>query len=199
MNLFWFRILTKNALQKLQNLAQFLDKLVLKRQFWLRFFPRTRFSSATISLVAIILSFFIVLVTQSMQNVTVFQPKNKANFQKTAYFSHAFATKPSNLDQVVHFDSNSQPCVVDNCANCHIWNDKSLFLPETLHEPPPNTAVSTVSEEPTQAMLVGDVKLSWFCDEGKRYTIILNDCLYMPTSQVNILSCPALAEQLNDD
>ena len=84
-NLFWFRILAQNALQKLKNWTQLMDKIVLKRQFWMRFFPKTRFYSSLIAMVVILTSFFLVLVIFNMKNGPV-KPKNMGLSQKSACY-----------------------------------------------------------------------------------------------------------------
>ena len=198
-NLYWFQVLTKNALQKLIRLSQLLGKLSKKCPLMERFFPQKGFCFPIRALVAIIASFIIVIFVNSIAKNSVLKPKTVAKLDRAACYSQVFATNPARENQAAHFDSNSTTCVVDNCANCHIWNDKSLFLPETLHEPLFNSAISTVNEEPVQANLIGDIKLSWTCNEGKPYTIKLKDCLYLPASPVNIISVPDLFVHLNDD
>ena len=101
----------------------------------------------------------------------------------------------------VTFDPDTQHCVVDNCANVHIWNDFSAFIPSSYMKinEASSTAVSAVNGDSNLPAGCGDVPVSWKDDNGKEYHIVLKNVLHFSKSPVKILSVVQLAEQLQDD
>ena len=101
----------------------------------------------------------------------------------------------------VSFDDNTKICVVDNCANVHIWNEIKDFLPGSYikFNEAASTAVSAVNGSSNVPAGCGDVSVSWNDDSGKEYSIILKNVLHFPHSPVKILSVVSLAEQLGDE
>ena len=90
---------------------------------------------------------------------------------------------------------------MDNCANVHIWNDLSDFIPGSYvkFNATSNANVSAVNGASNAPEGVGNVELSWKDDSGKIYKIVLLNVLHFPNSPVKILSVVALADQLKDD
>ena len=107
----------------------------------------------------------------------------------------------SNKNAYVSFDPDTEQCVVDNCANVHIWNDFSAFIPESYikFNQAASTAVSAVNGESNVPAGCGDVPVQWTDDDGILYEITLKNVLHFPNSPVKILSVVELAEQLKDD
>ena len=62
----------------------------------------------------------------------------------------------------VSFDSDSTHCVVDNCANVHIWNDINAYVPGTYIEfnQEVSTGVSAVNGSTNKPAGIGNVKVS---------------------------------------
>ena len=85
------------------------------------------------------------------------------------------------------FDSNSATALVDNCANVHVWNERSQF--KNFRPIPKNSqGVSTIGGQPHVAESIGDVPTSWRDDEGKIFHHTLKDVLFFIDSPVKIIS-----------
>lgn len=99
------------------------------------------------------------------------------------------------------FDPDTEYCVVDNCANVHIWNDFSAFIPSSYlkFNAAVSTSVSAVNGDSNLPAGCGDVPVAWKDDNGKEYDIVLKNVLHFPKSPVKILSVVSLSEQLQDD
>ena len=61
----------------------------------------------------------------------------------------------------VTFDPDTEHCVVDNCANVHIWNDISAFIPESYLKinAAASTSVSAVNGDSNLPDGCGDVSV----------------------------------------
>ena len=99
------------------------------------------------------------------------------------------------------FDPDTEYCVVDNCANGHIWNEFSVFIPNIYMKlnTSCSTAVSAVNGDSNLHDGCGDVPVQWTDDNGKVYHIILKNVLHFSKNPINILSVVGLADQLEDD
>ena len=98
----------------------------------------------------------------------------------------------------VHFDPDGTSVIVDNSANAHIVNDKSLFVSD-IKPMDPSTGVATIGGKDHRPEGIGTIRLSWRDDEGKSYTYHLKNTLFFTESPVNILSVTKLADFFNDD
>ena len=107
----------------------------------------------------------------------------------------------SDLGVYTTFDEDTDLCVVDNCANVHIWNNRKGFIPESYikFNEAASTKVSAVNGKSNMLAGCGDVPVSWTNDKEKKYNIILKNVLHFPKSPVNILSIVSLAEPFGDD
>ena len=101
----------------------------------------------------------------------------------------------------VSFNSDSTHCVVDNCANVHIWNNKNDYVQGSYIEfdEDKSTGVSAVNGSTNKPAGIGNVQISWKDDRGDLYEIELRNVLHFPNSPVKILSVVELATQLGDD
>ena len=99
------------------------------------------------------------------------------------------------------FDPETEHCVVDNCANVHIWNEYSSFIPSSYMKlnSACSTAVSAVNGQSNLPTGCGDVPVEWTDDNGKVFKITLKNVLHFPNSPVKILSVVGLADQLKDE
>ena len=87
---------------------------------------------------------------------------------------------------------------VDNCANCHISNDKSHFISYTKYSTEQTAAsVNTIGGD-TMPEGEGTVRWSWRDDNGTSHKYDLPGCKYYPNSPVCILSQTQLGLFLND-
>ena len=92
------------------------------------------------------------------------------------------------------FDSNSATALVDNCANIHIWNERSQF--DNFRTIPKNSqGVSTIGGQPHIAEGIGDVTTSWCDDKGEVFRHTLKDVLHFKDSPVKIISPSKLATE----
>ena len=84
-----------------------------------------------------------------------------------------------------NFDT-STTCILDNCANTHIWNCKDDFLPGSMKSIDQLSNVSTIGGSNFYPDSTGQLPVTWKDDKGKSYSIVLDDVLYFPHSPVNI-------------
>ena len=101
----------------------------------------------------------------------------------------------------VSFDYNSTVCVVENCANIHIWNDLSDFVPDSYIKLGNNesTKISAINGKSNSPIGIGDVNLTWKDDSGKEFEITLKIIFHFPNRPIKILSAVGLADQLKND
>ena len=106
-----------------------------------------------------------------------------------------------NDGQFVSFDSDSTVCVVDNCANIHIWDDIADFISGFYFKVGDNnsTKIFAINGKVNSPVGVEDRNMTSKDDDGIDYEIILKNVLHFPGSPVKILSVAALADQLKDD
>ena len=123
------------------------------------------------------------------------QCANRVAYTTVAHVFESAEDLESTL-QSVSFDTDGVPCVVDNSANTHIWNDIRHM---TNYKSIGNYNVATIGGENHVANGIGDVTLSWTDDGGKIHHNLLQNVLHFPDSPVNILSVTAFANQLDDD
>ncbi len=88
--------------------------------------------------------------------------------------------------------------MVDNAANVHIINYKSLFNKSELN-PCTTHGVATIGGSSLSPKGKGDAAILIQDDEGVSTEITLQDALYFPDSPVNIISIACLADTYNDD
>ena len=87
---------------------------------------------------------------------------------------------------------------VDNCANCHISNDKSHFISYTKYSPEQISAsVNTIGGD-TMPEGEGNFRWRWRDDNGNLHKYDLPGCKYYPSSPVCILSQTQLGLFLED-
>ena len=89
------------------------------------------------------------------------------------------------------FDNDFDLCVVDNCANVHIWNNRSDFISGSYikFNTAASTSVYTVNGESNKPDGCEDVPVSWKDDYGRMYSITLKNVLYFPNSPVKNIKC----------
>ena len=101
-------------------------------------------------------------------------------------------------DHLSHTSFNpSQSAIIDNAANCHIWNSKRSFIGD-IRPISMNEGVVTIGGSDHFPTGVGNVKASWTDDNGVTFNKTLKNVLYFPSSPVNIISCHALAGEFLD-
>lgn len=92
------------------------------------------------------------------------------------------------------FDSNTDTALIDNCANTHIWNNRSQFSNFRII-PKEEQGVSTIGGSPHFALGIGDISTSWKDDDGNVFQHTLKNVLYFPNSPVCIISTSKLATE----
>ena len=107
-------------------------------------------------------------------------------------------TNLEDIPSVDNFDQ-SRLCVVDNCANAHIWNTKDDFESGSLRPIGRLSQVATIGGSNFYPESVGRLPITWKDSDGNPYSIVLEDVLYFPRSPVNVVSITGLANQLDDD
>jgi hypothetical protein len=99
----------------------------------------------------------------------------------------------------VSFDTDSHTVVVDNAANCHICNDKRMFIGKINEFSVESSySVDTVGGG-SKPKGIGTVLWMITDDAGKRHEERIDEVLYFPDSPVNILGVTKLAKQRGDD
>jgi hypothetical protein len=112
-------------------------------------------------------------------------------------FTSSFADSDTEkLNTQIHFDIDSVFFVCDNLTTGHICNDIRKFIPGTLHQT--NKSLTTANGT-GPCLQEGTVRLSLNDDSGMRHFFILENCLYNPSSPVNLLSTRRLAEKFIDE
>ncbi len=106
-------------------------------------------------------------------------------------------TQPS---ETLWWDSDSFTAVTDNCANTHVINDETYFIPGTFKPlPTGHEGVMTIGGSDHIPQGTGDVRVYWKDDDGKEFEHILKNVLFFPHSPVNIISVSCFAQELNDE
>ena len=84
------------------------------------------------------------------------------------------------------FDSDGTLFVINNSANCHIYNNKTLFIDLYIFTEAEQQLISTARGD---ARTVGfrKVNLSWIDDKGNKYQYNVNDVYYYLSSNVNLI------------
>ena len=105
-------------------------------------------------------------------------------------------------DNVIHWDSDSVPAVLDNSANTHIWSRIDDFVEGSLHyfdhtETLPG--VMTIGNEKSNPVGTGTVIIKIRDKTATLQEIILKNVLYFPSSPVNVISVTSLADQFGDN
>jgi hypothetical protein len=113
---------------------------------------------------------------------------------------HALSSDSLMDDKEITWDSDSIPVVIDNSANTHIWNCLDHFVPGSLKyfDDDDDVGVLTIGKDSSRPLGIGTVVITIREDTGTMTDVTLIDCLYFPTSPVNIISVTALAKQLDD-
>ena len=86
--------------------------------------------------------------------------------------------------------------ICDNCANVHVCNRRNIFVGEIRKVS--NQQVATIKGKGYQPSGNGTVKWIWRDDSGKFHEYLVEDVLFLPQSQITILSVTCFARQLNN-
>jgi hypothetical protein len=93
------------------------------------------------------------------------------------------------------FDTDSSFWVCDNSATGHICNDASMFHGDLV----PSIYNVATANGTGDASKMGTVILWLMDDEGVEHTFTIKECIYLPSSPVNILSTRRLSEHFSDE
>ena len=97
------------------------------------------------------------------------------------------------------FVSDSKLIIIDNLANCIIWNDKKSFVPETYRSLNSEiTPIFDTAAGPGNAVGIEDLSISWKDDNSKIYHFVLSNVFHIPDSPVNILGISAFLKCIGD-
>jgi hypothetical protein len=111
-------------------------------------------------------------------------------------FATSFADADSeNMNMQVHFDTDSIFFVCDNSTTGHICYDLKKFVPGSLRQS--NKSLTTANGT-GPCLQEGTVQLQLVDDDGQKHIFILDNCLFHPSSPVNLLSTRRLAEKFLD-
>ena len=99
------------------------------------------------------------------------------------------------LNIQIPFDTDSVFFVCDNSTTGHICNDIRKFVPGTIR----NTMRRLTTANGTGPCLQeGTARIHLVDDNSKRHVFLLENCIYLPDSPVNLLSTRRLAEKFLD-
>ena len=119
------------------------------------------------------------------------------DFSSLHGFTSSFADGDAGkLNTQIHFDTDSIFFVCDNSTTGHICNDIRKFIPGTLHQT--NKSLTTANGT-GPCLQEGTVRLHLNDNNGMKHIFILDNCLYHPSSPVNLLSTRRLAEKFIDE
>jgi len=101
--------------------------------------------------------------------------------------------------KAISFDADSSTIIVDNSANCIIWNAKENFLKESYIKLGSNIdsgiATAVGSGSPVG---MGTLRIGWDDDDGKFHKYEIKGVYHVPTSPVNILGLSAFSKSIGD-
>ena len=92
------------------------------------------------------------------------------------------------------FSPGRQTVIVDNCANTHVWNNKSHFIRYSSF-PSGARAVSTIGGQNHFPEGSGDVRVSWRDDNNVVFWHVLKNVIFFPASPVKIICAHKLATE----
>ena len=138
----------------------------------------------------------IIIHNSSQTNITetTFLDKPDPKYAVFTSISVLTAESLANHQAFASFDSNIQTALVDNCANTHIWTERSQFI-NFRNIPKTQQGVSTIGGTPHLALGIGDVPLTWKDDDGLVFSHTLRDVLYFPNSPVRIINTSKLKSE----
>ena len=97
------------------------------------------------------------------------------------------------------FYSDTDVIIVNNSANCIVWTHKRLYIPitcrvlNTKSSPSIDTAAGQGS-----VVGIGDIKISWLDDFGKKHQFTFTDVFHIPNSPVNVLGISTFSNIIGD-
>ena len=97
------------------------------------------------------------------------------------------------------FDTDSSTIIVDNSANCIIWNNKSGFDPDSYISLA-NDLKSGITSATGEGVPVGigTLVIGWYDDDHKFHNFRLQNAYHVPQSPVNILGLSAFSKIIGD-
>ena len=109
------------------------------------------------------------------------------------------STECDSKQQSPIFYSNSEVIIVDNWANCIIWNDKNSFVPETYRVlNAEDTLIFDTAAGPGNAVGIGVLSISWKDGNSKNHHFVLSNVFHIPDLPVNILEIRAFSKCIVD-
>ena len=97
------------------------------------------------------------------------------------------------------FDTDSNTIIVDNFANCILWNQKSDFVKDSyISLQGASTTGITSATGQGVPIGIGTLELGWYDDSRKYHTYKLPNVYHVPTSPVNILGLSMFSKILGD-
>jgi len=101
--------------------------------------------------------------------------------------------------KAISFDADSSTIIVDNSANCIIWNAKENFIKESYIKFGSNIdsgiATAVGSGSPVG---MGTLRIGWDDDDGKFHKYEIKGVYHVPTSPVNILGLSVFSKSIGD-
>jgi len=124
-------------------------------------------------------------IAQSMKvNAAVFQSEKDG---------HSLESK------ALSFDADSSTIIVDNSANCIIWNAKENFIPETYVKFSSNVESGIATAVGSGSPIgMGHLRIGWKDDNSKYHEYVIKGAYHVPSSPVNILGLSAFSKSLGD-
>ena len=97
------------------------------------------------------------------------------------------------------FDTDSNTIIVDNSANCILWNQKSDFIKDTyISLQGASTTGITSATGQGVPIGVGTLEVGWYDDSKNYHKYQLSNVYHVPTSPVNILGLSMFSKILGD-
>ena len=151
-----------------------------------------------------IIAFLTVMIILSTGYIRIIQKKfshcgsNKTNKMRP---HEAFQSIQKNSVKIKSqlFDTDSSTIIVDNSANCIIWNDKSGFDPESYISLA-NDFKSGITSATGEGVPVGigTLVIGWYDDNYKFHNFSLPNAYHVPQSPVNILGLSYFSKIMGD-
>ena len=114
----------------------------------------------------------------------------------TPDISLAVAGAENDEEHLLHFPSGDKPVntwIIDSGASVHVVSDLSLFT--KIYDRVPDIKVRVANGKLCEAQHIGEVEIPMVDEQGNTKMFTLKNVLYLPSINVNVISCSKMWKQ----